>query len=141
MGQTTFKLEFNKFRAKGDQSLAPRVFTLDGSKWHASEDDDDAATRLVRALQSCKFTTQEEAGRSLGINDKTKVSRLLSQAVAKGMIKKAVVKQCLEAARMNAVVDFEDAKPNEALNGNTSINADKPHRGEGFGPSDLDEEF
>ncbi|HEY8612497.1 MAG TPA: hypothetical protein VIL69_14570 [Roseomonas sp.] len=88
MSQTSFKLEFTKFRAKGDQSLAPRVFRLGETKWQASEDEEDETVRLIRAIQTCKFTTQEETGRSAGIEDKTKVSRLLSRAYANGLVKK-----------------------------------------------------
>jgi hypothetical protein len=107
MGQTSFKLEFGKFRAKGDQSLAPRVFSLDGDIWRASEDEDDETTRLIRAILTCTFTKQEDAGRSVGIEDKTKVSRLLSRAYATGQVKKEVIKQCLKAAEEAAMDDFD----------------------------------
>jgi hypothetical protein len=127
MGQTSFKLDFTKFRAKGDQSLAPRVFTLDGSSWQASEDEHDETTRLIRAIQSCKFTAQEDAGRSVGITDKTKVSRLLSQAYAKGQIKKSEVKECLKAASEIAMADFdEDDFDRDPLKGRTEATLEPP---------------
>jgi RecA-family ATPase len=110
MGQTSFKLEFTKFRAKGDQSLAPRVFTLDGCKWHAAEDEDDETTRLIRAIETCKFTTQEEAGRSIGIEDKTKVSRLLKRAYGKGLVKKQAVRDWLDAGKEAFLADFEEVE-------------------------------
>ncbi|MBL6082287.1 AAA family ATPase [Belnapia sp. T18] len=93
MGQASFSLEFTKFRAKSNQLLAPRVFTLDGSKWHVSEDEGNEALRPVRAIQSGRFATQQDAGLSIGIQDKTKVSRLLAQAYAKGLAKQHEIKR------------------------------------------------
>ena len=135
MGQTSFKLEFTKFRAKGDQSLAPRVFSLDGSTWQASEDEEDEAVKLIRAIQSCEFTTQEEAGRSIGINDKTKVCKLLGSAYGKGLVRKDNIKQCLNAAKeaKEAALDDFDI---ENFDAGVGINLTAPSWSGGFKPEE-----
>jgi hypothetical protein len=108
MGATSFKLDFTKFRAKADQVLVPRVFNLVGSTWEAEEDEGDLVQRLVRAVRSGRFTTQQDAGFSVGITDKTKVSRLMLRVYGEGLIKKEEAKAIFRAAKEESESTFDD---------------------------------
>jgi hypothetical protein len=80
------------------------VFTLGKSKWLAEEDEMDVAFRLVQAIRSGRYETQQDAGLFIGIKDKTKVSRVLRCAKTEGLIKAAEIKECLEACE----ADFDE---------------------------------
>ncbi|MBK1658236.1 AAA family ATPase [Paracraurococcus ruber] len=97
MGQACFSLEFTKFRAKAGDMMVPRVFTLDGSGWHVAEDEDDETTRLIRAIETCRFRTQQQAAVSVGIEE-TKASRLLKRAYATGATSQRHIRECLKQA-------------------------------------------
>jgi len=95
--ETVFSLTFEKFRGKRSEAIKPRVFSLDGSGWQAKADDGDDVTRLLRAIETCEFTNQQEAGASLKF-DKTKTSKLLARAKKEGRITAEQLKACFEAA-------------------------------------------
>ncbi len=108
-GKAAFCLEFNKFRHRGE-GLGPRIFRLEetgeASRWLVTEDEESLLARLVAEIRKCKHPTQGEAGKALGISDKSKVSRMLSAATAKRMTTKAEIKYCLDAATSSGDEDF-----------------------------------
>ena len=108
MGETAFKLKFDKYRAKATEALVPKIFTLSGPTWQVEEDEGDLALRLVRAIRSGRFTTQQDAGFYVDITDKTKVSRVLSRAYGEGLIKKEEVKTIFRAAKEAMESVFEE---------------------------------
>lgn len=88
LDRASFRLEFEKFRAKGDARLAPTLWTLDDQEgWivnedTASEDDDQ---RFIRALESLQYVNQTELAAAMGVNKST-ISRKLKQLVTKGKV-------------------------------------------------------
>jgi hypothetical protein len=96
--ETVFKLFFEKFRGKRDDCLMTRLFTLvDGGGWCVNEDSETDMIRVIKAIKSCKFSTQKAVGESLKF-PKDKVSKLLTAAVAQGTIDRHKIDKCLKAA-------------------------------------------
>jgi hypothetical protein len=106
--QADFLLKFDKHRARGSGKLAVRRFTLGDAQWDVTEDQDELLHKLIAAIQSCEFDTQEAAGASVGIQDKTKVSKMLKRADALELLLTAEKRRCLAAAKADPFEDTED---------------------------------
>ena len=82
-GSASFVTEFGKFRAKGGDSLSPRIWSLGEGGWTVEEDAESATSKVIDAVRSLKYVNQNELAEALGMSQST-VSRTLKRAVALG---------------------------------------------------------
>ncbi|MGG7564904.1 AAA family ATPase [Rhodovulum sp. DZ06] len=97
----SFRLEFEKFRAKGDQRLNPKVWTLsDESGWAIVDDEssDDDLQKLAKAVRSLEYVSQTELADAIGCHKGT-VSKKLKKAVSLGHLKEGEALECFRKAR------------------------------------------
>ena len=113
-GQAAFVTEFGKYRAQGDNSLSPQVWTLGADGWTIRDDETGTPQKALKAVQSLQFVNLEEVADAIGCHKST-VSRALTKAVAARTITKEGVDSYFIKARemRNGVVDEfdEDAEP------------------------------
>lgn len=85
-GEAAFIATFGKYRAKGNESLGARRWTLSEEGWVVADDDQSVEGRVLEALRSLEFTTQAEIAKALGSSPPT-VSRAMRKLVAQGLLK------------------------------------------------------
>jgi hypothetical protein len=95
--ETKFSVEFDKFRCRRSEAVKPKVFSLEPQGWVSEDNDSDDIGRLLKAIETCTYTTQGAAGTALGF-DKTKTSRLLGKAKADGRTDAVKLAAYFEAA-------------------------------------------
>ena len=71
IGKASFLLSFGKFRAKGDETLAPTSWTLEDHCWKIEDDSDSTSGRVLCALQSHDYINQSELAKGLGMAQST----------------------------------------------------------------------
>lgn len=97
-GSASFVTSFGKFRGKGDDSLRPRVWSLNEDGWTVEDDAESVAVKVIEAVRTLKYTNQQELAAALGMSQPT-VSRTLKHAVALGQPKKEQLENLFIQAR------------------------------------------
>lgn len=125
-GQAKFRVEFTKFRSKGDIRLEPRMWTLKETGWAITDElpDDPKDDPVYSAVKKMQFTSMQEIGDALGVSKAT-VSRRLKVLNELGVLKEAERRNYFEKAKElrqaelagQFVSDSEDLLTNEPAEG------------------------
>ncbi|MHA6689405.1 AAA family ATPase [Devosia sp. A449] len=97
-GKACFTLEFTKVRAKGNDTTTSRIWTLQENGWDIAEDETQLDNRVLAAVQSMKFPTQQDIADHLG-EQPPQVTRAKKRLIAKGQITADGWAQCLGKAK------------------------------------------
>lgn len=97
-GKASFNLVFEKFRARGGPSTAPRQWTLEPFGWAVEDDADDDLTATLEAINSLKFISQNEIAAYLGVSPGT-ISKRIAKLISQGRLKPDEVQGKLIEAR------------------------------------------
>lgn len=103
-GSASFVTSFGKFRGKGDDSLRPRIWSLNEDGWTVEDDAESVTAKVIEALRTLKYTNQKELADALGMSQPT-VSRTLTQAAALGQPKKEQIDNLFIQARQLRVAE------------------------------------
>ena len=109
IGKASFRLSFGKFRAKGDETLAPMTWTLEEHGWKIEEDSDTTNGRVKSGLQSLNYINQKELAKGLGMVQST-VSKALKRLIAEELITQEEIKQLFKKAKAIREDDGQDVQ-------------------------------
>jgi putative DNA primase/helicase len=86
-GRATFRTDFGKFRAKGDNRLEQRVWSLGEHGWDITdaEPEDLREDPVLKALMSLECVSQTEIATKLGLNKATVSKRLVKLKAAEAL--------------------------------------------------------
>lgn len=93
-----FAVEVTKNRNQGKLGIDGKTLMLQDGKWMTQEDPFANTQKVVDALKSLRYRTQEELGKALGIHQTT-VGRAIKTAVAQGSLKPKDVLECWQKAK------------------------------------------
>lgn len=98
-----FDLAFDKFRGiRNEQTRAKRCWleeTKEGTlKWSFELSEEEELTTMLGALRSCRFATQGDLARHIGVSPAT-LTRMKARSVALGMARESDWRTCLEAGK------------------------------------------
>ncbi|MDX0640043.1 AAA family ATPase [Sinorhizobium medicae] len=123
-GEATFITVFGKFRAKGNDSLTPRRWTLTNDGWTVADDEESNGGKILHALRSLDFISRAEICAALGISAPT-VSRTIRKLIASGQMKEGEEIGLFSKARQLRREDaapFDDLDETAENQGNTEEN-------------------
>lgn len=83
-GNARFKVVLEKFRNHGMPEIHQKVLKLDTFGWVVEVDEFALTETLVRRAKSLRYVTQEELGKTMGLQQ-YQVSRVLKKAIAQGL--------------------------------------------------------
>ena len=97
-----FELNWAKYRGKRDESMGSLVVRLSEEDsadvaWMCEASEGDAAAKVVSAVRSGLYLSQDKIARELGFS-KSQVSKLKSRAISEGMISKEEWEVCMSSA-------------------------------------------
>lgn len=114
---TGFTLQWDKFRAKPDERVGQMDVRLDTEdpetpRWKAAEAQDAELLKLVAAVESCEYTTDDDIRVKLfpRLKNKSQMSNLKGKAIKGGLITDKHWKMCMSEAKRNTMMPTE---PNE----------------------------
>lgn len=96
-GQAGFSITVEKDRNGASGGSLPSAAVLGGGRWEIKVDEGGTISRVVAALRSLNFPTQQLIADSLGV-DKSTVSRSIAKAEARGLLRPKEADQLLQHA-------------------------------------------
>lgn len=99
-GSAAFEATFSKFRARGNETLAPKTWRLGEAGWTINEVEPENAKDdpVVLAIRSMNFTSQKEVAEALGLSQ-GEVSKRITKLYAIKALTRAEVTEAFETAR------------------------------------------